>query len=86
MTYNFLASGFAFKLIFSEIKQPNWRQYMKVHAAKLQELQEQLKTIIKEVQAGTLGKMEAAERILELREAIDEILKKIASPNSNKEV
>jgi len=59
---------------------------MKVHAAKLQELQEQLKTIIKEVQAGTLGKMEAAERILELREAIDEILKKIASPNSNKEV
>jgi len=48
---------------------------MKAHSAKLVNLQEQLKIIVKDVQGGKLGKSEAAEKILEIREAIDEILK-----------
>jgi hypothetical protein len=48
--------------------------YMKRQTPKLIELENKLKAVINEAQAGKLDKREAAEKITEIREAIDQIL------------
>jgi hypothetical protein len=48
---------------------------MKTQTHKLIELQEKLKLVIKDAKSGKLEKSQAAEKIIELREAIDDILK-----------
>jgi hypothetical protein len=47
---------------------------MKRQTPKLIELENKLKAVINEAQAGKLDKREAAEKITEIREAIDQIL------------
>jgi hypothetical protein len=48
---------------------------MRTQTKKLNELQQQLKKIIKDVENGKLTNAEAAEKITELREMMDEIIK-----------
>jgi hypothetical protein len=47
---------------------------MKITTSKLTELEKELKEIIKGVEAGKIGKAEAAEKILHLREEMDKVL------------
>jgi hypothetical protein len=47
---------------------------MKRQTPKLVELENKLKAVIREAQSGKLDKSQAAEKITEIREAIDQIL------------
>jgi hypothetical protein len=47
---------------------------MKFTTEKLAELEKELKQIIKEAQSGKIGKAEAAEKILHLREEMDKVI------------
>jgi hypothetical protein len=52
---------------------------MKFTTAKLADLEKELKQILKDAESGKLGKAEAAERILHLREEMDKVLEHLRS-------
>jgi hypothetical protein len=52
---------------------------MKKHSQKLSQLQAQLKKVIDEVNSGKLDKKQAADKIIELREAMDQLIKAMQS-------
>jgi hypothetical protein len=58
---------------------------MERHLDKLKELQEQLKLVVKDVEKGKINKAEAADRIIEIRQHMDDLLaemKKVSQPQN----